>query len=113
MRGRGGGDGAIACSRQGDAEDDHDVHHSRVSAAQATLGLDAFDEEQALLDARDGEQPRLEIRVDRPSARKVAMCKARQWMSEFWLRTLRDNARVESARGFYVCGVYEQFERST
>ena len=39
MRGGGGGDGAIACSRQGEAEDDHDVHHSRMGAAQATLVL--------------------------------------------------------------------------
>ena len=73
MRGGGGGDGAIACSRQGDAEDDHDVHHSRMGAAQATgFGLGTFDEEQSFLDARDGKQPRLEIRVDRPGARKVA-----------------------------------------
>ena len=72
MKGGGGDDGAIACSRQGKVEDDHDVHHSRVSAAQATGGLGALDEEQSLLDARDGEQPRLEIRIDRPRARKVA-----------------------------------------
>ena len=72
-KGTRGGDGAIACSRQGEVEDDHDVHHSRMGAAQATgFGLGTFDEEQTFLDARNGEQPRLEIRVDRPSARKVA-----------------------------------------
>ena len=49
MRGGGGGDGAIACSRQGEVEDPHDVHHSRMGAAQATLVLGALDEEQPLL----------------------------------------------------------------
>ena len=43
-----------------------------MGAAQATLVLGAFDEEQSLLDARYCEQPRLEIRIDRPGAREVA-----------------------------------------
>ena len=49
MMGGGGGDGAIACSRHGEVEDDHDIHHSGMGAAQATLGLGALDEEQPLL----------------------------------------------------------------
>ena len=54
-----GGRRAIACSYAG--------------AAQATgFGLGTFDEEQTFLDARNGEQPRLEIRVDRPSTSKIA-----------------------------------------
>ena len=73
MRGRGGGDGAIACSRQGDAEDDHDVRHSRVSAAQATIGLvGALDEEQPFLDAAHGDEPGAKVRINGPSPSKVA-----------------------------------------
>ena len=72
MRGRGGGDGAIACSRQGEVEDDHDVHHSRMGAAQATLGLGALDEEQTFLDAAHGDNPRAKVGVDRPGTGKVA-----------------------------------------
>ena len=73
MRGGGGGDGAIACSRQGEVEDDHDVHHSRMGAAQATgFGLGTFDEEQALLDAADGNETRAKVRINGPSPSKVA-----------------------------------------
>ena len=73
MRGGGGGDGAIACSRQGEVEDDHDVHHSRMGAAQATgFGLGTFDEEQALLDAADGNETRAKVRINGPRAREVA-----------------------------------------
>ena len=73
MMGGGGGDGAIACSRQGEVEDDHDVHHSRVGAAQeAAGGLGALDEKQSFLDAAHGDETRAKVRINGPSPSKVA-----------------------------------------
>ena len=42
------------------------------AAQEAAGGLGTLDEEQPFLDAAHGDEPRLEIRVDRPRAREVA-----------------------------------------
>ena len=109
MRGGGGGDGAIACSRQGDAEDDHDVHHSRMGAAQATgFGLGAFDEEQSLLDTAHGDETRAKVRINGPSPSKVAAVVVRvgvepPYLNEVGRGVASEAAMTSSARSTDEC----------